>query len=153
MIKIGRIITIILWALLVVSAVLVISLMVNIDSENLADPTMNGWIDTNLIWAYILIGIGAIVALIFTLMHTFTDAAAAKQGLVALVGMVVVVGLAYVLASDAMPTFIGVEKHIASGDLTPKVSKLVGTGLYATYIMLFLAIAGIAGSSVTKLFK
>ena len=100
--------TIVLWALLVVSAVLVISLMVNI-SENTADPTMSGWIDTNLVWSYILIVIGAGIALVFSLMHTFTDAAAAKQGLISLVFMVVVIGLAYVLASDALPTFIGVS--------------------------------------------
>ena len=153
MTKLGRLMTIVLWVLLVVSAVLVVSLMVNINTENDADPTMLGWIDTNLVWAYILVALGAGIAVIFSLMHTFTDAAAAKQGLISLVFMVVVFGIAYVLASDAIPTFVGVEKYIADGTLTPKVSKLVGTGLYATYIMLFLAILGIAGSSVTRLFK
>lgn len=152
MTKIGRLITILLWVLLVVSAVLVISLMVNI-SENKADPTMSGWIDTNLIWSYILLALGAGIAVVFTLMHTFTDAAAAKQGLISLVFMVVVFGIAYVLASDAIPQFIGVDKLVDAGKLTPKISKLVGTGLYASYILLFLAILGIAGSSVARLFK
>jgi hypothetical protein len=61
--KVGKIVTIILWALLIVSAVLVVSLMVNI-SENEADPTMGGWINTNLLWAYMLIAIGAGVAIL-----------------------------------------------------------------------------------------
>ncbi len=150
--KLGRLMTIVLWVLLVVSAVLVVSLMANI-SENEADPTMGGWIDTNLTWAYILFVAGAGIAIIASLLHTFSDAAAAKRGLISLVFMVVVVGLAYVLASDAIPQFIGVDKYLADGTLTPRVSKLIGTGLYTTYIMLFLAILGIASSSVIKLFK
>ena len=56
MAKAGKIVTIILWALLIVSAVLVISLMVNI-SDVETDPTMLGWVNTNLVWAYILIAL------------------------------------------------------------------------------------------------
>jgi small-conductance mechanosensitive channel len=152
MIKIGRILSILQWVLLAISAILVVSLMMNI-SENEADPTMGSWINTNLIWTYILLAIGAGVAVIAGLLHTATDASAAKQGLISLGFAAVVLVLAYVFASDAIPTFHGVEKYIADGTLTPRISKLIGTGLYATYILLFLAIAGIALSSVSKLFK
>ncbi len=152
MTKVGKLLTIVLWVLLVVSAVLVISLMANI-SDVEADPSMVGWINTNLIWVYILLAIGAGSAVVAGILHTISDAAAAKRGLISL-GFLVIVGLiAYFLASDAIPTFHGVDKYIADGTLTPRISKMIGTGLYATYILLFIAIALIASSSVTKLFK
>ncbi|NOY96935.1 MAG: hypothetical protein GXO81_11325 [Chlorobi bacterium] len=157
MTKVGKLLTIVLWVLLVVSAVLVISLMANISDvkadPSMADPSMVSWINANLIWVYILLAIGAGSAVVAGILHTISDAAAAKQGLISL-GFLVVVGLiAYFLASDAIPTFHGVDKYIADGTLTPRISKMIGTGLYATYILLFIAIALIASSSVTKLFK
>ncbi|MDF1550108.1 MAG: hypothetical protein P1P88_19945 [Bacteroidales bacterium] len=150
--KSGKIITIILWVLLIISAVLIVSLMVNI-SENEQDPTMGSWINTNIIWAYILIAIAAGFALISSLVHTLTDKKAAKGGLIALGFFAVIAIISYIFASDAMPTFIGVNEFINDGTLTPRVSKLVDTGLIATYILLGIAILSIAFSSVTRLFK
>ena len=79
--KTGKITTIFLWALLVVSAILIISLMVNI-SDNDADPTMGSWINSNLVWGYILVAIGAgiehadflakVICYIFFLNQAFT---------------------------------------------------------------------------------
>jgi len=43
--KTGKIVTIILWALLIVSAVLIVSLMVNINEEVKTDPAMNSWVN------------------------------------------------------------------------------------------------------------
>ncbi|NQU86000.1 MAG: hypothetical protein HQ541_09595 [Mariniphaga sp.] len=150
--KTGRILTIFQWVLLAISAILVISLMVNV-SEVESDPTMGSWINTNLIWAYILLAIGAGAAIIAAILHTVTDTSALKQSLISLGFMVVVVVVAYLLASDAIPTFHGVEKYISDGTLTPRISKMIGTGLYTTYILLFIAIIGMALSSVSKLFK
>jgi uncharacterized membrane-anchored protein len=150
--KSGKIVTIILWVLLIISAVLIVSLMVNI-SENDADPVMGGWINSNLIWAYILVAFGAGVAIISGLMHTLTDKKAAKRGLITLVLFAIVAGISYMFASDSIPQFIGVDKFINDGTLTAQVSKMVDTGLYATYILIGVAILSIAFSSVTRLFK
>ena len=150
--KTGKIVTIILWVLLIVSAVLIVSMMANI-SENEADPTMGGWINTNLIWAYVLMAVGAGVAIIAGIFHMFTDIKAAKKGLIALVFMGAVVLVSYLLASDEIPQFIGVQKFINDGTLTEQVAKLVDTGLYATYILLALAALSIVFSGVTRLFK
>ena len=152
--KIGKIVTIILWVLLIVSAVLVISLIVNIegDADNPA-PTMVSWINTNLVWAYILVAIGAGVAILAGLFHTVTDKQAAKGGIIALVFMGVVALVAYLLASPEIPQFIGVDKFINDGTLNEKVAKMVDTGLYATYILLGLAILAVASSSVMRLFR
>ena len=150
--KVGKIVTIVLWVLLIISAVLVISMMANI-SENEMDSTMGGWINTNLVWAYILMGIGAGVAIIAGIIHMFTDIKAAKKGLVALVFMGAVILVSYLLASDEIPQFIGVQKFINDGTLTGQVAKLVDTGLYATYILLALAALSVVFSGVTRLFR
>lgn len=150
--KVGKLVTILLWVLLIVSAVLVISLMVNI-SDNNADPTMGGWINTNLVWAYILIIIGAGLTVVFGLLQMVTDINVAKKGLISIVFLAAVALISYLLASEALPQFPGVQKYINDGTLTPKVSKLVDAGLYATYILLGISILSIIFSTVTRLFR
>jgi hypothetical protein len=150
--KVGKIVTILLWVLLIVSAVLIVSMMVNI-SENEADPTMGSWINSNLIWSYVLLAIGAGIAVLAGLFHMATDMKAAKKGLISLVFLVVVAVVSYLLASDTIPQFAGVQRFINDGTLTPQVAKMVDTGLYATYILIGLAILSILFSSVSRLFK
>jgi hypothetical protein len=150
--KVGKIVTILLWVLLIISAVLIVSMMVNI-SENEADPTMGSWINTNIVWTYILMAIGAGVAILASIFHMFTDIKAAKKGLLSLVFLGAVALVSYLLASDEIPQFIGVQKFINDGTLTAQVAKLVDAGLYATYILIGLAILSIAYSSVVNLFK
>jgi len=151
--KTGKIVTIILWVLLIVSAVLIVSMMVNINVDNESDPAMGGWINTNLIWAYVLMAVGAGTAVIAGLFHMFTDIKAAKKGLISLVFLGAVALVAYLLASDEIPQFIGVQKFLNDGSLNAQVAKLVDTGLYATYILLGLAVLSILFSGVTRLFK
>ena len=150
--KTGKIVTIVLWVLIVISAILVVSLMANVGDDYKTNATLAGWINTNLVWSYILIIIGAGVAIIAGLIHMFTDKKAAKNGLIALAFLGTVALLSYLLASDAMPQFVGVDKFISEG-LTGQTVKLVDTGLYATYILFGLAILSIAFSSVSKMFK
>lgn len=153
MAKTGKIVTIILWALLIISGILVISLMVNIDEANEQDPTMLGWVNTNIVWAYILVAFGAGIAVIAGLLNTVTDKKAAKGGLIALVFMGAVALVSYLLASPEIPQFLGVDKFINDGTLTAQVAKMVDTGLYATYILLGIAIFSILVTAVTNAFK
>lgn len=150
--KVGKIVTILLWVLLIVSAVLIVSMMANI-SENEADPTMGSWINSNLVWSYVLLAIGAGIAVLAGLFHMATDIKAAKKGLISLVFLAAVAVVSYLLASDAIPQFAGVQRFINDGTLTPQVAKMVDAGLYATYILVALAILSILFSSVTRLFK
>jgi hypothetical protein len=150
--KIGKIVTIILWVLLIISAVLIISLIANI-SDNDADAVMGGWIDTNLVWAYILIAFGAGIAVLAGLYHTFTDKKALKGGITSLVFMGSVALVSYLLASPEIPQFTGVDKFINEGTLTEGVSKMVDTGLIATYILLAIAVLSIVATPVFRLFK
>lgn len=150
--KVGKIVTILLWVLLIVSAVLIVSMMVNI-SENEADPTMGSWINSNLVWSYVLLVIGAGIAILAGIFHMATDIKAAKKGLISFVFLAAVALVSYLLASDAIPQFAGVQRFINDGTLTPQVAKMVDAGLYATYILVALAILSILFSSVTRLFK
>jgi len=150
--KVGKIVTIVLWGLLIISAVLIVSMMVNI-SENEADPTMGSWINTNLVWTYILMALAAGIAILASIFHMVADINAAKKGLISVVFLGAVALIAYLLASDEIPQFIGVQKFINDGTLTEQVAKLVDTGLYATYILIGLAILSIAYSSVVNSFK
>jgi len=151
--KAGKIVTIVLWVLLLISAVLIISLMVNIDEANETDPTMLSWVNTNVIWAYILVAFAAAVAIIAALFHTVTDKKAAKQGIISIVFLGSVILISYLLASPDIPQFLGVDKFINDGTLNAGVAKMVDTGLYATYILLGLAVLSIVFSSVNRLFK
>ncbi|WP_297091924.1 hypothetical protein [uncultured Draconibacterium sp.] len=150
--KSAKIVTIILWALIIVSTILLVSLFVNI-SEVDTDPVMGSWINSNLVWGYILVAIGAGVAVLSGLFHMFTDKKAAKAGIISLGFMGVVALLAYMLASPEIPQFVGVDKFIADGTLNESVAKLVDTGLYAVYILLGLAVLAVASSSVMRLFR
>jgi len=151
--KISKIVTIILWALLIVSAILIVSLVVNINGEVDTDPAMLRWVNTNLIWAYILVAIGAGVAILSSLLHMFTDKKAAKGGLISIAFLAIVALVAYLIASPEIPQFIGVDKFIADGTLNESIAKMVDTGLYATYILLGLAVVAVASSSVFRLFR
>ncbi|WP_167605103.1 hypothetical protein [Maribellus sediminis] len=151
--KIGKIVTIILWALLIVSAILIVSLVVNINTEVDTDPAMLSWINSNLIWAYILVAIGAGVAIVASLLHMFTDKKAAKGGLISIAFLGVVGLISYLIASPEIPQFVGVDKFIADGSLNESIAKLVDTGLYATYILLGLAVLAVVSSSVFRLFR
>ncbi len=150
--KTGKIVTIVLWVLVLISTVLVVSLMVNISDVD-TDPTMNKWINSNLIWAYILVALGIGIAVLAGLYHAITDWQAAKKSLIAIAFIGAVVLIAYLLASPEIPRFNGVDKFINNGILNAKVAKLTDTGLYATYILLALAILSILYSSVIRLFK
>lgn len=152
MTKVGKIVTILLWVLLIVSAVLVVSLMANI-SEDEADATMGGWINSNLVWAYVLMAVGAGIAILASLFHMATDIKAAKKGLISFAFLGVVALVSYLLASGEIPQFVGVQRFIDNGTLTEQVARMVDAGLYATYILLGLAVLSIVFSGVTRLFK
>jgi hypothetical protein len=147
--KLGKRVTIVLWALIIVSAVLIVSLLANL-SESDTDPTQLSWINYNLIWVYILGIIGAGIAVFFGLYHTVTSKQAAKSGLISLAFMGIVAVVAYVLASPDIPQFIGIDKFIADG-LTQSTIKLVDAGLIATYILFGIAVISIVLGPVIRL--
>jgi len=87
------------------------------------------------------------ITLLFSLYQLVTDMKAMKQALIWLVLAAIIVGVSYTLASDKAITFLGVELGSA------QESKMVGAGLYTTYITGSLAILSIVFSPIIKMFK
>lgn len=114
---------------------------------------MDTWVNANLYWAYILFFISIGAALVLEAINTAGDKKAAKSALIAIVFLGAVVGLSYMFSDSSIPSFYGVEKFVEAGDLTPNVSKWIGTGLIATYILSGLAILGIIWSSISSILK
>lgn len=150
--KTGKYVSIFMWVIIVVTVILAISLAVNI-SDNKQDPAMNSWVSTNLSWTYILMVFSVIAVVGFAIFQMATNFDAAKKGLMSLGFMGVVVLVAYMMASDTMPTFFGAQKFIDDGTVTPTVMKWVDTGLIATYIVMGISVVSIVYASVSRLFK
>lgn len=150
--KIGKKITIVLWTLVTISAVLIISLMVNINSANDSDPAMLSWININLIWVYILGISGFGLAVIFAIYQTLTSKQAAQKGMISVAFLAIIALLAYVLASPELPKFVGVDKFIANG-LDGKTMKFIDTGLIALYILLAISVLSFIFGPVIRLVR
>jgi hypothetical protein len=150
--KTEKILNIGLGVVMVLSAFLVISLVANI-SENTADPGMNSWLNTNLTWLYILLIITVAIVLIFSIVQTLGDKAAAKRGLITLGCGIAVLLVAYLLSSNELPKFFGVERFIEDGTLTISVSKRIDTLLIVTYILIGLTVVATMFWSVVRMLK
>ncbi|MEN8137735.1 MAG: hypothetical protein ABFR62_04815 [Bacteroidota bacterium] len=88
------------------------------------------------------------ITIVASLLQLFTDGKKLKQALIVLVLFGAIVGVSYGLASDEEVVFLG-ETLTKS----PQESKMVGTGMYTTYITGILAILSIVLSPVIKFIK
>jgi len=107
--------------------------------------------DVDAFYSLTVVMLAAIVGitLIFSLIQLFTDLKALKQALIVIVLMAIVVGISYSFATDTA-VVSGIGEALSS---SATESKLVGTGMYATYITGALAILSIVFSPVIKLLK
>ncbi len=147
-----KITVIFLRALIAISAVLIVILFAGIDTDG-QTPAATGWIGANLVWAYILIIAGAVLAVASGVYQLATDFKAARKALVAAGAFVIVLFISFLFASSQLPQFFGVEKYIDSGILTAATARLIDTGLYSTYILLALAVLAVVLSPVYRFLK
>jgi len=141
-----------LWGVIAVSAVLIVSMIANISGDE-SNPMLVNWINTNLRWAYILLGVTAALTILFSIYQMVTDLQAAKQGLFGIGFIIFLFFIAYLMASDEIPQFFGADKFVADGTLTPSSAKWIETGLYGTYLLFGIAVVSLIYSSVSRLFK
>ena len=146
-----RILSILLYILLAVSAVLILIFYFGPDVEgttgtNLEEPTI-----TNVIlrWAQALLGIGAVLAIVFPLGYMIANPKNATKALIALVFIGVVVVVGYLLASDQVMQLTAYQ----GTDNNPETLKWSGTGLISMYLLLGLAVLSIVYSEIAKFFK
>lgn len=133
----NKLFSIILIALLGLSAVLSVLFFANVVTEGLL-----------LTWCYVLLAIAAVTAVVFPVITMAQNPKGAKNALIGVVGLVVVVGISYALAgSEEYFTLDGVMLADES------TSKQSGAGLIAFYIMGAGAIGAVIFAEVSKMLK
>ncbi|MFO8054622.1 MAG: hypothetical protein R6U19_05595 [Bacteroidales bacterium] len=139
--KIGKILNILLYALMGISVILGIYyiFITSVTEETTV---------LHIYWAYALLIIAALVAIIAPVIYIILNPAKAKTVLIGLIGFVVLAGISYILASGATDAPV-YEKF----EVTAQGAKRVGAGLIATYILGGLAVVVTIFSGISKVFK
>lgn len=102
-------------------------------------------------WAYILLAIAAIAAIVFPLIRIVTDVKAILRLLMVVAAAVVLVLVSYfVFASDTPINILG---YTGTDNSDPVTLKWIGTGLFSTYIIFGIAIISILYFEVASIFK
>lgn len=147
----SRIIQIILWVLMAVTIVFAFifyfgNMVEGTEGTRLEEPVIT---QTFLSWAYILFFAAAAITIIFSVINIVINPKGIKKGIIALVGAVVIIIIAYLMADDTvleMPYFTGKGND-------PTTLKWVDTGMFTAYILVALAFLAIIWSSVSRIFK
>jgi hypothetical protein len=133
----NKLFSIILIALLGLSALLCVLFFAGVVSEGLLIG-----------WCYVLLAIAAVTAVVFPIIHMAKHPADAKNALIGVVALIVVVGIGYGLASGE--EFIDYEGKLLADESASKMSE---AGLIAFYILGAGAIGSIVYAEVNKMLK
>ena len=106
--------------------------------------------DIALMWAYVLILITLIAAIVFPLIAVISNPKALIRLLIVLAGFAVLVVVSYLLASDTAREIIGYD---GTGNSDPGTLKMVDTVLFVTYMLFGLALGSILYAIISKAFK
>jgi amino acid transporter len=105
--------------------------------------------DPMLFYTYVLVAIAAVITLLFTILGVFSSKKSLKSSAIVLGIALVLIVIAYTMASDKMPTFFGVEAF----HLTSTILKLVDTSLYLLYILTGIAFIGLFYTEIARSIK
>lgn len=87
---------------------------------------------------YVLLGIAVLISLVFTVKNLFSDAQSLKKTLFVIVGFLLVVAIAYVIADGGDGT---VEEMASRGVATTESTvKKIGAGLNVFFILVIIAV-------------
>ena len=147
----SKIISIVLWVLMGISIILLVlfyfgKVVPGTEDTNLHEPVIT---QTFLVWAYILGGLTAGLALTFPIINVILNPKSAKKGLFVILGIAVLIFIAYSLASDQVLNIPGYDGK----DNVAKTLRFTDTGLITMYILTGLAVLSIIYSEIAKYFK
>lgn len=140
-----------LWVLMAISLVLVGifffgGFVSGTEGTSVAEPIIT---ETILKWAYVLLAIAGVLALVFPLIFVAGNLQSLKRlGIVVVIGAVLIF-ISYQLADDKVLNLI----QYTGPDNVPGTLKIVGTFLIFTYILGAAAILSIIFSAVANLFR
>lgn len=106
--------------------------------------------DIALIWAYILLLITSIAAIVFPLIALFSNPRGLIRLAVVFVGAAALVGIAYLLASG---TPIEITGYSGTSNSDPATLKMVDTTLFVTYMLFGIGLLSILYSIISRAFK
>ena len=130
-------------ALLGISVITLIYFLVT-----MVQGTEDAGVDIMLKWAYVMLAVCVLVAIIFPVVDMFTSPKGAGKTLLYFVGFVAIIGVCYLLSS-AEPVV-----NSAGGFFEdPFTLKLTDTGLYTAYIALAITIIVAIGSEIAAALK
>ncbi len=105
--------------------------------------------DIMLYVGYLLIAVGALVAIIMPLIKSLDNPKSLLKIGVGVIGVAVLFFIAYSISSDEVLPKYAVEPF----NLTPSASKAVGGILITTYLLFILSLVGIVFTEFNKLIK
>jgi len=131
------------------------------EAQNTPPPdlgeVLSGWeslvwfrTDVALVWAYILVLLTAIAAIVFPLIAVISHPKALIRLLLVLAGAAVLVVVSYVLSNDKPIDIIG---YTGTGNSDPGTLKMIDTVLFITYMLFGLALGSILYAIVSRAFK
>ena len=100
-------------------------------------------------WAYILCGIAILAAVVFPIARLFTRPKQAMKSFIGLVGLVVIVLIAYAMADDTPLKLIGYN----GPDNVPSRLLMSDTIIYTMYFLFSGAVLAILGTEIYKRVK
>ena len=122
-----------------------------------AKEVLSGWellvwnrVDIALVWAYILILLTSLAAVVFPLIAVLSNPKGLIRLGMVLVGAAVLVLVSYFMASGTPLDIIG---YTGTGNSDPATLKMVDTVLYVTYILFGMALVSILYAIFSKAFK
>lgn len=104
-------------------------------------------IDIGLYFAYALVAVAVLAAVIFPLMYALQNPAGFFKSLIGVVAIVVLFFICYAISDSTVRPSWAVAGQTASS------VKLVGAGLITFYVVLTVAVAGLIFSEINKALK
>ena len=138
--------------LLVMLAISLIFVFLVVKDSN-DNVKLNSSLNTNFYWAYFLFAVAVAGIIIFSVYQAVTVKGDSKKTIIAVVGLLVVVFVAYMMSSTAIPQFYGTNALVADGTLTPRSAQMTDTGLYTSYILAFITVVALIYTSVSKIWS
>ena len=108
---------------------------------------MESLINIGIILTYLMIGIGALIAIGFGVKKMISNTENTKKTIYTIGGLVIVIFFSYLMASDE------VLKSFEKYEITTTTAKRVGMGLITFYVLAISAIGAVIYSELSKLFS
>ena len=147
---IANIVKIFFYSLMGISALMVILFYFGNDVAGTTGTTTEEPVitETFIVWAYILTGIAAACSLIFPIIFFAGNPASGKKTIFTVLGIGVVILIAYFISSDAI-----LNLGYNHPDNVPGTLKYAGTGIFTMYLLIAIAFLSIIVFEIWKLFK